>query len=67
MAVKTEPSYANGHLTLGSVSATLGDLDRAEAEFARVLELEPANRRAQMNLEKVRLEKSQGGAARQAR
>jgi tetratricopeptide (TPR) repeat protein len=61
MAVRTEPSYANGHLTLGSVSATFGDLDRAEAEFARALELDPTSRRAQMNLEKVRLEKSRGG------
>lgn len=62
MAVRTEPSYSNGHLTLGSVSAALGDLDRAETEFARALELEPTNHRARMNLEKVRLEKSGSGA-----
>ncbi len=63
MAVRTEPSYANGHLTLGSVLATLGNLDRAEQEFARALELDPTNRRAQMNLEKVRSEKSRGAGS----
>ena len=63
MAVSTEPSYANGHLTLGSVSATLGDFERAEREFSRVLELDPANQRAQQNLERVRLERSRGGGS----
>jgi len=67
MAVRTEPSYANGHLTLGSVMATLQDYDRAEQEFARVLELDPSNQRARMNLDKVRSEKSRGGATQPAR
>jgi Flp pilus assembly protein TadD len=58
MAVGTEPNYANGHLTLGSVYATAGDLDRAEREFMKALELDPASRSAKGNLDRVRAEKS---------
>ncbi|MBP2680216.1 MAG: Type phosphodiesterase / nucleotide pyrophosphatase [Candidatus Krumholzibacteriota bacterium] len=58
MAVQTEPNYANGHLTLGSVYATAGNLDRAEREFMKVLELDPASGPAKGNLERVRAEKS---------
>ncbi|MBP2681098.1 MAG: Type phosphodiesterase / nucleotide pyrophosphatase [Candidatus Krumholzibacteriota bacterium] len=64
MAVRTEPSYANGHLTLGSVYATARDLDRAEVEFARALELDPTSRNARANLDKVRAEKARGGGSR---
>jgi predicted AlkP superfamily phosphohydrolase/phosphomutase/Flp pilus assembly protein TadD len=67
MAVRTEPNYANGRLTLGSVYATVGDLDRAEQEFMKVLELDPTNRTAQANLQKVRLEKSKSGGSRPRR
>jgi len=67
MAVGTEPNYANGHLTLGSIYATAGDLDRAEREFAKTLELDPASRAAKTNLEKVRMEKSQGDGSRPRR
>ncbi len=64
MAVRTEPTYANGHLTLGSIYATARDLDRAEREFARALELDPTNRTARANLQKVQAEKSQSGGSR---
>jgi len=67
MAVGTEPNYANGHLTLGSIYATAGDVDRAEREFAKTLELDPANRAAKTNIEKMRMEKSQGGGSRPRR
>jgi tetratricopeptide (TPR) repeat protein len=63
MAIRTEPNYSNGHLTLGSVYATMGDLGRAETEFKKVLELEPGNRRAQANLDKLQAEKARGGGS----
>ena len=63
MAVRTEPNYANGHLTLGSIYATARDLDRAEREFTKALELDPANRNARANLQKVRAEKAQGAGS----
>jgi Flp pilus assembly protein TadD len=67
MAVRTEPNYANGHLTLGSIYATAGDLDRAETEFAKALELDPASGAAKANIEKLRTQKSQGGDSRPGR
>jgi len=67
MVVRTEPNYANGHLTLGSIYATAGDLDRAEKEFTKALELDPASRSAKANIEKVRAQKSQDGASRPGR
>ncbi|UCH83587.1 MAG: alkaline phosphatase family protein [Candidatus Latescibacterota bacterium] len=54
MAVRVEPNYANGHLTLGSIFATMGQVDRAEKEFKTVLELDPDNKKARENLDKLR-------------
>jgi Tfp pilus assembly protein PilF len=53
-----EPNYANGHLTLGSIYGSMNDLARAEKEFRKVLEIEPSNRRAQSNLEKLQAARS---------
>ena len=53
-SVEVDPNYANGHLTLGAVYANMGDLDHAESEFARALEIDPENHSARDNLDKVR-------------
>jgi Flp pilus assembly protein TadD len=57
-SVATEPNYANGHLTLGSIYATMGEFDSAEREFTKTLELDPGNRSATANLQRVRAEKA---------
>jgi predicted AlkP superfamily phosphohydrolase/phosphomutase/Flp pilus assembly protein TadD len=57
--VETEPGYVNGHVTLGSALAMTGDLDGAEKEFRKALELDPESRSARTNLE--RLERRRGG------
>ncbi|NIM19724.1 MAG: tetratricopeptide repeat protein [Candidatus Latescibacteria bacterium] len=56
-AIGIEPKYTNAHITLGSVLATIGELDLAEEEFQTALEIEPGNLSAQGNLEKLREEK----------
>ncbi len=56
MAIGVEPKYSNGHLTLGSVYATVGRFEDAEREFLEVIELDPDNRRARSNLQRVRQE-----------
>ncbi len=56
-SVTVEPNYANGRLTLGAIHATMGKLDLAEAEFLKVLEIDPTNVSAQKNLERVRLQR----------
>jgi Flp pilus assembly protein TadD len=53
-SITIEPNYANGHLTLGAIHATMGKLDLAEAEFRKVLEIDPGNESAQNNLERLR-------------
>jgi predicted AlkP superfamily phosphohydrolase/phosphomutase len=59
-AVGIEPKYANAHVTLGSVYATMGNFEMAEKEFNTVLEIDPGNRSAKSNLEKVRQQKRSG-------
>jgi predicted AlkP superfamily phosphohydrolase/phosphomutase/Flp pilus assembly protein TadD len=53
MCVATEPGYVNGRITLGSALAMSGDLDGAEREFREALRLEPENRSAAVNLERL--------------
>jgi predicted AlkP superfamily phosphohydrolase/phosphomutase/Flp pilus assembly protein TadD len=59
MCVSTEPGYVNGRITLGSVLAMTGDLDGAENEFREALRLDPENRSAQTNLERLEQARSQ--------
>jgi hypothetical protein len=49
----------NGHITLGSVYAMTGQLEKAEKEFAAAVELEPGqadSNGAAENLRKIRLQ-----------
>jgi Flp pilus assembly protein TadD len=52
-AVKTEPGYANGRVTRGSVYAMQGRFDDAEAQFREALRLDPDNETASINLDKL--------------
>ena len=52
-AVKVEPGYANGHVTLGSVYAMTRRFDDAEREFREALRIEPDNRAASENLSRL--------------
>jgi tetratricopeptide (TPR) repeat protein len=54
MAVRTEPGYVNGRITLGSIYAMTGELELAEQQFLAALELEPDASRAAEHLAKVR-------------
>ncbi|MCK5497488.1 MAG: tetratricopeptide repeat protein, partial [Hyphomicrobiaceae bacterium] len=58
-SVTVESNYANGRLTLGAIYATMGKLDLAEAEFLKVLEIDPSNDSAQKNLERVRSQRGE--------
>ena len=53
-SIEVEPAYANGRLTVGSIYANMGELDRAEVEFRKVLELDPSNKSAQFNLQRLK-------------
>ncbi len=52
--LEVEPGYANGRLTAGSIYANMGELERAEEQFRKVLELDPSNKNAQVNLQRLR-------------
>jgi Flp pilus assembly protein TadD len=54
LAVATEPGYVNGRITLGSVYGMMGELEKAEREFMKAMEIEPNAPGAAENLEKVR-------------
>jgi Tfp pilus assembly protein PilF len=56
-AVAIEPKYINGHITLGSAYATRGELDLAEQHFRTALEMDPDNRTALINLNKLEQQK----------
>jgi len=58
-SVAVEANYANGHLTVGAIHATMGQLDLAETEFLKVLEIDPSNDSAQKNLERVRSQRGE--------
>ncbi|MCI0451190.1 MAG: tetratricopeptide repeat protein, partial [Candidatus Latescibacteria bacterium] len=52
-AVRTEPGYANGRVTLGSAYAMTRRFDEAEREFKEALRLEPDNAAAATNLQRL--------------
>jgi len=52
-AVATEPGYANGHVTLGTVYAMNRRWDDAERQFREALRIEPGNATATDNLERL--------------
>jgi tetratricopeptide (TPR) repeat protein len=56
-AVKTEPGYANGHVTLGTIHAMSREYDAAEGEFREALRLDPDNQTAKENLERLKAAK----------
>jgi tetratricopeptide (TPR) repeat protein len=56
--VKVEPGYVNGRVTLGSAYAMSGKLDAAEVEFAEALRLDPENRSAKTNLQRLEQQRS---------
>jgi len=56
--VDTEPGYVNGRITLGSALAMTGQLDAAEVEFNEALRLEPGNRTALANLQRLEQQRS---------
>src|SRR5262249_22528111 len=45
-ALKLDPNVSDGHLAMGKISMMDWDLDGAEAEFRRALELDPGNAEA---------------------
>jgi predicted AlkP superfamily phosphohydrolase/phosphomutase/Flp pilus assembly protein TadD len=56
--VEAEPGYVNGRITLGSALAMTGQLDAAEVQFKEALRLEPDNRTALTNLERLEQQRS---------
>lgn len=59
--VDTEPGYVNGRITYGSALAMTGRLDEAEVQFREALKLEPGNKTATTNLEKLQQARAQQG------
>ena len=53
-AVRTEPGYVNGHVTLGAIYAMTGEFSKAEKEYETALELDPGATNAAENLKKLR-------------
>ena len=53
-SVAAKPDWIKGHFRIGACCRELGDLDAAEAAFAKALALEPDNRQVAKELEAVR-------------
>jgi len=56
--VEIEPGYVNGRVTLGSAYAMSGRLDAAQEEFTEALRLDPENRSARTNLQRIEQQRS---------
>ena len=60
MDAVTFPDLAEGHVLAAEAWSAAGRRDRAEAELARALALEPGNRRARAELTRLRAAEAPG-------
>jgi Flp pilus assembly protein TadD len=57
-SVRTEPAYANGRVTYGTVLAMSKRYDEAETQFNEALRLDPGNESATENLKRLKIARS---------
>src|SRR6266849_6645344 len=57
--LKLDPANIVGHLMAGSLHAVFRDMDRAKAEFERVLTLDPVQPRALLGLARIAMEQDE--------